>query len=152
MLKNDPYNPEFTKTEKSYLDLMTEIPKMVETETISELLDAEGNSWYFDEAKGWFHIKIWQHADRYQSHPLFTTSLILFIDLQVEQHTRNSLKTMKIFITRPTLIINVVQNMDVRKCHGMWIWRASMKILNAQYLICLPRRGFKCYTNMLARQ
>jgi len=46
---------------------MTEIPKMVETETISELLDAEGNSWYFDEAKGWFHIKIWQHADRYLS-------------------------------------------------------------------------------------
>ena len=46
---------------------MTEIPKMVETETISELLDAEGNSWYFDETKGWFHIKIWQHADRYLS-------------------------------------------------------------------------------------
>ena len=121
---------------------MTEVPRMVKTETISELLDAEGNSWYFDEEKGWFHIKIWQHADRYRSYPLITTSLFLFIDLQVEQSTRNSVKTKKIIITTPILITNAVQNMAVRKCHGPLIWIASMKISNAQYLTCRPRRVF----------
>ena len=81
LLKNDPYNPEFTKTEKSYRDLMTEIPKMVETETISELLDAEGNSWYFDEARGWFHIKIWQHADRYLSRQFYRKLIVDFLQI-----------------------------------------------------------------------
>ena len=50
---------------------MPETPKMVQAESISEMLNAEGNSWYFDEAKGWFHIKIWQHADRYEFWPLY---------------------------------------------------------------------------------
>ena len=48
---------------------MPDTPKMVQTESISEMLDSEGNSWFFDDAKGWFHIKIWQHADRYESRP-----------------------------------------------------------------------------------
>ena len=48
---------------------MPDTPKMVQTESISEMLDSEGNSWFFDQEKGWFHIKIWQHADRYESRP-----------------------------------------------------------------------------------
>ena len=48
---------------------MPDTPKMVQTESISEMLDSEGNSWFFDDAKGWFHIKIRQHADRYESRP-----------------------------------------------------------------------------------
>ena len=64
LLRNDPYNPEFTISEDSYRKVITDIPNMVQTESISELLHAEGNSWYFDEEKSWLHIKIWQHADR----------------------------------------------------------------------------------------